>query len=60
MPGSRSISIPAPQGEVIAPLVAALVKRRGIAPAATDIRFGLDPLGAAAAARWQFACRGAA
>jgi methylmalonyl-CoA mutase len=39
---------PGSQGELIAPLVAALVKRRGTAPAATDIRFGLDPIGAAA------------
>jgi methylmalonyl-CoA mutase len=39
---------PGAQGELIAPLVAALVKRRGTAPAATDIRFGLDPIGAAA------------
>jgi len=30
--------------------LAALVKRRGIAPAATNIRFGFDPLGAAAVA----------
>jgi methylmalonyl-CoA mutase len=29
-------------------LLAALVKRRGIAPAATHIRFGFDPIGAAA------------
>src|SRR5258705_3231620 len=39
---------PGAQGELIAPLVAAMVKRRGTAPAATDIRFGLDPIGAAA------------
>jgi methylmalonyl-CoA mutase len=39
---------PGAQGELIAPLVAALVKRRRTAPAATDIRFGLDPIGAAA------------
>jgi methylmalonyl-CoA mutase len=39
---------PGAQGELIAPLVAALVKRRGTAPAGTDIRFGLDPIGAAA------------
>jgi methylmalonyl-CoA mutase len=39
---------PGAQGEMIAPLVAALVNRRGTAPAATDIRFGLDPIGAAA------------
>jgi methylmalonyl-CoA mutase len=39
---------PGAQGELVAPLVAALVKRRGTAPAATDIRFGLDPIGAAA------------
>ena len=39
---------PGAQGELIAPFVAALVKRRGTAPAATDIRFGLDPIGAAA------------
>jgi methylmalonyl-CoA mutase len=39
---------PGAQGELIAPLVAALVKRGGTAPAATDIRFGLDPIGAAA------------
>jgi methylmalonyl-CoA mutase len=30
-------------------LLAALVKRRGAAPAGTDIRFGFDPIGAAAA-----------
>ena len=31
-------------------LLAALVQRRGMAPAATDIRFGFDPIGAAAVA----------
>ena len=35
---------------MIATRLAALVKRRGTAPAATDIRFGFDPIGAAAAA----------
>jgi methylmalonyl-CoA mutase len=38
---------PGARDELVAPLVAALVKR-GTAPAATDIRFGLDPIGAAA------------
>jgi methylmalonyl-CoA mutase len=38
----------APQAPDAARLVAALVKRRGIAPAATIIRFGFDPVGAAA------------
>jgi methylmalonyl-CoA mutase len=37
-----------PQAKDAATGLAALVKRRGIAPAATSIRFGLDPIGAAA------------
>jgi methylmalonyl-CoA mutase len=37
-----------PQTKDAGPLLAALVKRRGIAPAATHIRFGFDPIGAAA------------
>jgi methylmalonyl-CoA mutase len=37
------------QSEPVARLLAALVKGRGTVPAATDIRFGLDPIGAAAA-----------
>jgi methylmalonyl-CoA mutase len=36
------------QSEDTARLIAALVKRRGSAAAATDIRFGFDPIGAAA------------
>jgi methylmalonyl-CoA mutase len=39
---------PGAEGELVASLIAALVKRRGIAPATTDIRFGLDPIGVAA------------
>jgi methylmalonyl-CoA mutase len=38
-----------PQSKDAGPLLATLVKVRGIAPAATDIRFGFDPLGAMAA-----------
>ena len=37
-----------PQTKDAGQLLAALVKRRGIAPAATNIRFGFDPIGAAA------------
>jgi methylmalonyl-CoA mutase len=37
-----------PQTKDAGALLAALVKRRGLAPAATDIRFGFDPIGAAA------------
>ena len=37
-----------PQTKDAGQLLAALVKRRGVAPAATDIRFGFDPIGAAA------------
>jgi methylmalonyl-CoA mutase len=37
-----------PQTKDAGALLAALVKRRGIAPAATNIRFGFDPIGAAA------------
>ena len=40
-----------PQTKDAATRLAALVKRRGIAPAATNIRFGFDPIGAAAARR---------
>jgi methylmalonyl-CoA mutase len=36
------------QSETVGSLVAALVKRRGTAPSATDIRFGIDPIGVAA------------
>src|SRR5262245_40267756 len=36
------------QSETVGSLVAAWVKRRGLTPAATDIRFGLDPIGVAA------------
>ena len=39
-----------PQTKDAGQLLAALVKRRGIAPAATNIRFGFDPIGAAAVA----------
>ena len=39
-----------PQTKDAGALIAALVKRRGINPAATDIRFGFDPIGAAAVA----------
>ncbi len=39
-----------PQTKDAGALIAALVKRRGINPAATHIRFGFDPIGAAAAA----------
>jgi methylmalonyl-CoA mutase len=38
-----------PQSRMAAIHVAELVKRKGFAPAACDIRFGLDPLGACAA-----------
>jgi methylmalonyl-CoA mutase len=38
-----------PQTKDAGALLAALVNRRGMAPAATDIRFGFDPIGAAAA-----------
>jgi methylmalonyl-CoA mutase len=37
-----------PQAKDVGRLLAALVRRRGVAPAATNIRFGFDPLGAAA------------
>jgi methylmalonyl-CoA mutase len=37
-----------PQTKDAGQLLAALVKRRGVAPAATNIRFGFDPIGAAA------------
>jgi len=37
-----------PQAMDAAASLAAIVKRRGIAPAATNIRFGFDPIGAAA------------
>jgi len=37
-----------PQTKDAGALLAALVKHRGIAPAATNIRFGFDPIGAAA------------
>ena len=36
------------QSETVGSLVGAWVKRRGLTPAATDIRFGLDPIGVAA------------
>jgi methylmalonyl-CoA mutase len=39
-----------PQTKDAGALIADLVKRRGINPAATDIRFGFDPIGAAAMA----------
>ena len=39
-----------PQTKDAGALLAALVQRRGMAPAATDIRFGFDPIGAAAVA----------
>ena len=39
-----------PQGRDAARELAALVERRGLAPSAVDIRFGLDPIGAAARA----------
>src|SRR5215470_10222510 len=37
-----------PQAADAGRLIAALVERRGLTPAATDIRFGLDPIGGAA------------
>jgi methylmalonyl-CoA mutase len=37
-----------PQAQDIGHLLAALVRRRGVAPAATNVRFGFDPLGVAA------------
>jgi methylmalonyl-CoA mutase len=37
-----------PQTKDAGPLLAALVERRGLAPAAAGIRFGFDPIGAAA------------
>jgi methylmalonyl-CoA mutase len=37
-----------PQTKDAGQRLAALVKQRGVAPAATDIRFGFDPIGAAA------------
>ncbi len=37
-----------PQTKDAGQLLAALVQRRGVAPAAADIRFGFDPIGAAA------------
>src|ERR671920_1001479 len=37
-----------PQTKDLPLALAALVKRRGLAPAAVDIRFGFDPLGAVA------------
>jgi len=40
---------PGPDGRDTATRLAALVQRGGIAPGATAIRFGLDPIGAAAA-----------
>jgi methylmalonyl-CoA mutase len=40
---------PGPHMQEAARLLAALVKRRGVAPAATKIQFGFDPIGAAAA-----------
>ncbi len=39
-----------PQTKDAGALIAALIKHRGINPAATDIRFGFDPIGAAAVA----------
>jgi methylmalonyl-CoA mutase len=39
-----------PQAKDAGRILADLLRRRGIAPAATDIRFGFDPLGAMAAA----------
>ena len=39
-----------PQTKDAGALLAALVQHRGMAPAATDIRFGFDPIGAAAVA----------
>jgi methylmalonyl-CoA mutase len=41
---------PGPHSEEAGRLVAALLQRRGIAPAAANIRFGFDPIGAAALA----------
>jgi methylmalonyl-CoA mutase len=41
---------PAPQGSDASHGIAALLKNRGTAPGASNIRFGLDPIGAAAAA----------
>ncbi len=37
-----------PQAQDVGRLLAALVRRRGVAPAATNVRFGFDPLGVAA------------
>jgi methylmalonyl-CoA mutase len=39
-----------PQAKDASAILADLIRRRGISPAATDIRFGFDPLGAMAAA----------
>jgi methylmalonyl-CoA mutase len=39
-----------PQAKDAGQILAGLIQRRGIAPAATEIRFGFDPLGAMAAA----------
>src|SRR5262249_52843663 len=39
-----------PQAKDAASIIAELVRSRGVAPAATDIRFGFDPLGAMVAA----------
>ena len=37
-----------PQSRIAAPHLAEYIKRKGLAPSACDIRFGLDPLGACA------------
>jgi methylmalonyl-CoA mutase len=37
-----------PQAQDVGRLLAALVRRRGVAPAATNVRFGFDPVGVAA------------
>src|SRR4029450_10047086 len=37
-----------PQAQDVGRLLAALVRRRGVAPAATNVRFGFDPFGVAA------------
>ena len=47
-----------PLAQDVGRLLAALVGRRGVAPGATNIRFGFDPLGAAAIGRGNPAPRG--
>ena len=49
MPASRSNFRSVPQSRMAAIHLAEYIKRKGLDPAACDIRFGLDPLGACAA-----------